>query len=251
MTAPPEVTPRPLRVFISYSQHDPGGHSSRVLAFGNALLDDGIEVELDQYHQEELIDWPRWCEERLRAENSDFVLMICSAEYKRRIENRVAFDEGRGVFWEGNLIYNALYKAKSNERFIPILFDDESEDSLPPIVAGWTRFRIRTFGTGGGDFGYTKLYRFFTKQPAIAKPKLGKIKVLAPEKLPSGQIGPSVLSQPINLPYPSLGVLFKGRDDFLKQIHDGFESDPMRTQAITARHAIHGLGGIGKTRAAV
>ena len=46
-------------------------------------------------------------------------------------------------------------------------------------------------------------------------------------------------------------VGFKGRDDFLKQLHEGFKSDPMRTQAITARHAIHGLGGIGKTRAAV
>ncbi|MGH9551226.1 MAG: SEFIR domain-containing protein, partial [Terriglobales bacterium] len=61
MTVSPEVTTRPLRVFISYSQHDRAGHSSQVLAFGNALRDDGIEVELDRYHQEELIDWPRWC----------------------------------------------------------------------------------------------------------------------------------------------------------------------------------------------
>jgi tetratricopeptide (TPR) repeat protein len=249
MTVSPEE--RPLRVFISYSQHDPAAHSRRVLAFGNALLDDGIEVELDQYHQEELIDWPRWCEERLRPENSDFVLMICSAEYKRRIENRVERDEGRGVFWEGNLIGNAIYKAKANERFIPVLFDDEAEDSLPPIVAGWTRFRVRAFGIASGDLGYTKLYRFLTKQPTITRPKLGKIKVLPPATLPITQISVTASDKPLNLPYPSLGMLFKGREEFLKQIHEGFKRDPTRTQAITARHAIHGLGGIGKTRAAI
>src|SRR5262245_52413356 len=163
MTPSPEVIARPVRVFISYSQHDPAEHSPRVLAFGNALLDDGIDVELDQYHQQELIDWPRWCEERLRTENSEFVLMICSAEYTRRIENRVAFDEGRGVFWEGNIIYNSLYKAKANERFIPVLFDDESENSLPSVVSGWTHFRVRAFGIASGDFGYTQLYRSLTK----------------------------------------------------------------------------------------
>jgi hypothetical protein len=32
-----------------------------------------------------------------------FVLMICSAEYKNRLENRVPADQGRGVFWEGSI----------------------------------------------------------------------------------------------------------------------------------------------------
>jgi SEFIR domain len=116
-----------VRVFISYSQHDPAMHSQRVLTLAHALADDGLDVELDQYHQNELIDWPGWCEERLRPVNSDFVLTICSAEYKRRIENRVAFDVGRGVFWEGRLIFDYLYRAKANERFIPILLGDETE----------------------------------------------------------------------------------------------------------------------------
>ncbi len=251
MSAATEEQEPPPRVFISYSQHDPAEHSPRVLAFGNALLDDGIEVELDQYQQEELIDWPRWCEERLRAENSDFVLMVCSAEYKQRIENRVGFDEGRGVFWEGSLICNFLYEAKANKRFIPILFGDESESSVPLVVSGWTRFRVRAFGIASGELGYTKLYRFLTNQPEIKKPKRGEIKVLAPEEVALTRLPSTASSKPVNLPYPSLGPLFKGRDDFLKQLHEGFKSDPMRTQAITARHAIHGLGGIGKTRAAV
>jgi tetratricopeptide (TPR) repeat protein len=55
--------------------------------------------------------------------------------------------------------------------------------------------------------------------------------------------------KPIALPYPSLGSLFKGRDAFLKDLHASLSRGSGRT-AITGS-ALHGLGGIGKTRAAV
>jgi hypothetical protein len=57
----------------------------------------------------------------------------------------VDFDSGRGVFWEGSLINSYLYTGKDNDRFIPILLDDETEDSVPQVMAGWTRYRIRAF----------------------------------------------------------------------------------------------------------
>lgn len=60
-----------------------------------------------------------------------------------------------------------------------------------------------------------------------------------------------------NLPYISLGTLFKGRDDFLRQIHHtlgrvehlGHQRFASVTTPATA--AVYGLGGIGKTRAAI
>jgi tetratricopeptide (TPR) repeat protein len=55
--------------------------------------------------------------------------------------------------------------------------------------------------------------------------------------------------KPIALPYPSLGTLFKGRDAFLQDLHASLSRGPGRI-AITGS-ALHGLGGIGKTRAAV
>jgi tetratricopeptide (TPR) repeat protein len=55
--------------------------------------------------------------------------------------------------------------------------------------------------------------------------------------------------KPIALPYPSLGNLFKGRDAFLKDLHASLSRGSGRT-AITGS-ALYGLGGIGKTRAAV
>src|ERR1700719_1587790 len=103
---------RLTRLFISYSQHDPA-HSRRVCEFAEALADDGMDVEVDQYRQHEITDWTLWCEEQLRPETSDFVLMMWSAEYKRGVENWVAFDKCRGVFWEGRSIAYSLSQAKA------------------------------------------------------------------------------------------------------------------------------------------
>ena len=51
-----------------------------------------------------------------------------------------------------------------------------------------------------------------------------------------------------NIPYTSLGDLFKGRDQDLKKLVAQID-DPSNTTAIT--QALKGLGGIGKTRLAV
>lgn len=55
--------------------------------------------------------------------------------------------------------------------------------------------------------------------------------------------------KPIALPYPSLGSLFKGRDAFLTDLHASLSRGSGRTAIIGS--ALYGLGGIGKTRAAV
>ena len=59
------------------------------------------------------------------------------------------------------------------------------------------------------------------------------------------------LTKPIALPYPTLGTLFKGRDDFLTRLRTSLTGAGAQPTAITSNFAIHGLGGIGKTRAAV
>ncbi|MGB9365574.1 MAG: tetratricopeptide repeat protein [Xanthobacteraceae bacterium] len=56
--------------------------------------------------------------------------------------------------------------------------------------------------------------------------------------------------KPIVLPYPSLGPLFKGRESFLRQLHESLTGDG-KTAITGTRQALYGLGGIGKTRAAV
>jgi hypothetical protein len=56
--------------------------------------------------------------------------------------------------------------------------------------------------------------------------------------------------KPIVLPYPSLGSLFKGRAAFLQQLRDSLSRAAAGKTAIVSQ-ALYGLGGIGRTRAAV
>ncbi len=53
-----------------------------------------------------------------------------------------------------------------------------------------------------------------------------------------------------NLPFPTLGSLFTGRDKALKHLEESL-AHPGGTAAIVQSEAIYGLGGIGKTRLAV
>jgi len=52
-----------------------------------------------------------------------------------------------------------------------------------------------------------------------------------------------------NLPYRSMGGLFKGRDELMERLEGQLGRG--KTAAITQVQAIHGLGGVGKTRLAV
>jgi tetratricopeptide (TPR) repeat protein len=58
-------------------------------------------------------------------------------------------------------------------------------------------------------------------------------------------------AKPCNLPLTSLGSLFKGREGFLADLQQRLGVPGARATAIINRLAVHGLGGVGKTRAAV
>jgi tetratricopeptide (TPR) repeat protein len=55
--------------------------------------------------------------------------------------------------------------------------------------------------------------------------------------------------RPKNLPFASLGSLFKGREEALDKLHEALNAEAGGATAIVGR-ALHGLGGIGKTRLA-
>ncbi len=63
--------------------------------------------------------------------------------------------------------------------------------------------------------------------------------------------GPPPDHKPCNLPLASIGTLFKGRDAFLVDLRKRLGVSDGRATAIVNRLAVHGLGGVGKTRAAV
>ena len=147
-----------------------------MLALANQLRHHGVDAELDQYETRPPQGWPRWCEEQLRPENSEHVLVVCTETYLNRIEGKVPADEGLGVFWEGDVIYSYLYEQKSNARFIPIVFDRKDEGHIPRPLKGATRYRLTAFDLS--DAGYKSLYRELTHQQAVEKPPLGEVVIL-------------------------------------------------------------------------
>ncbi len=164
-----------ISAFISYS-HDSPEHSARVLAFAQALRAHGVDVELDQFHGEEIVDWPRWCNEQTSREVNDFVLCVCTAEYRRRIDGHVAPEAGKGVHWEGSLLDDEVYDAKGNGRIVPILFDTDPESGIPRFLSGWTRCRLKEFALD--DAGFEQLLRILTGQAKVMKQALGPIPIL-------------------------------------------------------------------------
>jgi hypothetical protein len=164
-------------VFISYS-HDSPEHSDRVLALANALISVGLDVELDQFVTWPEHGWPHWCAERLEPENARFVLVVCTPTYHDRVRNKVAFDEGRGAFWEGALIHQYIYEAKGNTRFIPVLLGDAPLDGVPMPLRPYPRYRLNALEVSDPEF--EALYRRLTGQPEIVRPERGQRVVLPP-----------------------------------------------------------------------
>jgi hypothetical protein len=154
------------RVFISYS-HDSDAHSGRVLALAEALKRQGLQVILDQYEPHPAEGWILWMEKNLTG--ADYVLMICTPTYVRRILGEEEDGKGQGIYWEvGRLIYNLLYMEKAAaHRFIPVLFEDASEHDIPVPLRQHQHYRIHVFDSS--DAGYIALYRHLTGRQSAAR----------------------------------------------------------------------------------
>ena len=251
------------KVFISYS-HDSTEHADRVLALSDRLRADGIDCILDQYEDSPSVGWPRWMDQQILE--TDFVLMICTPTYYRRVMGKEQPGVGLGVRWEGNLIYQYFYNEGSlNTKFIPVLLKGANNSAIPTPYQGATYYQPLT------ETGYESLYRRLTNQPTTPKPALGKRRQLPPRKRKNDFIGDmpnehsthpvtsessaagataegSVQVPVWNIPYVR-NALFTGREDILTRLHTALNTG--KTTALTQPQAISGLGGIGKTQTAV
>jgi hypothetical protein len=61
-----------------------------------------------------------------------------------------------------------------NEKYIPVLLSGAVEADIPTPLQGYTYYRADT------EAGYQALYRHLTDQPAVVKPKLGRLRTLPP-----------------------------------------------------------------------
>jgi hypothetical protein len=118
------------QVFISYS-HDSPDHKDRVLGLSERLRQDGLETSLDQYVRgTPRQKWHRWMLDQL--DWADFVLVICTETYYRRFRGHEESGKGKGADWEGALITQEIYDARSaTTKFVPVIFDPAHERFIP------------------------------------------------------------------------------------------------------------------------
>jgi CHASE2 domain-containing sensor protein len=178
------------RILISYSHDDPA-HCDRVLALADRLRADGIDAVIDHYIQAPPEGWPAWCAAQIDA--ADFILMVCTETYLRRVSRKEEPGVGHGVVWEGRLINQYLYDAGSaSAKFVPVLLAGGSDAHVPLPVKGGTIFRVET------PEGYESLLRLLSDQPLTPMPPLGRRRSLPPRGRRAGgrRDEPSSLAAP-------------------------------------------------------
>ena len=231
-------------VFISYS-HDTPEHSQLVLELAWTLRDNGCAVEIDRFHQHEILDWQRWC--RKQVKESRFVVCVCTAEFQRRLNGEVFAEDGKGVFWEGNFLLTEIYNDKGNSRFIPVLLGDEPDSSVDSAFGVPTRCRIHDFELA--DSGFEDLVRTLTGQPRVIANPVGSIPDLPTQTAPahSNQSVTTVtttehLSRIAPSKLPRTGDYLIGRQLELRRLAQAWKNPKTCIVQIVAP------GGVGKTQ---
>jgi len=217
-------------VFISYS-HDSPEHADHILKLSNRLREEGIDSTIDQYEESPPEGWPKWMDRQI--ENSDFILVVCTEIYYKRVMGTEEEGKGQGVRWESTLTYQHLYDAGGeNTRFIPVLFQSGKVEHIPKPLGGATRYRVDT------DRGYEDLYRRLTNQPRARKPRLGKQRSLPSRERKTDffELRKIMLSK-----LPVTGPDLFGRDNELSILNDAWSDQHTHILSLVA------WGGVGKS----
>jgi formylglycine-generating enzyme required for sulfatase activity len=128
-------------VFLSYS-HDSPEHAARVKKLASQLHAAGLTVALDQAVAPEPAEgWSLWC--RQHALYAKTVLVVCSAQYKRRWEQRDLLHAGMGVGWEAHLLRAKFLHEEylRNPRMRPVLLAGSQLEDVPIELRDWKVYR--------------------------------------------------------------------------------------------------------------
>ena len=101
------------KVFVSYAWES-DALKVWVKEFATRLRRDGVETKLDQWHVVPGDQLPAFMEEAIRE--NDFVLIVCTPEYKKKSEGRRG-----GVGYEGDIMTAEVLQKQNHRKFIPVL----------------------------------------------------------------------------------------------------------------------------------
>lgn len=151
------------KVFISYSW-DNDAHIKWVRDFATNLLNDGVDITLDRWSTVPGDQLPEFMETAVRE--NDFILIICTPEYKMKMDNR-----GGGVGYEGDVMTGEIFVKGNDRKFIPVLRNGDWDKVAPSAFV--SKYYIDLRDDPMSDDGYKDLLRTLFDE-RDQKPKLGK-----------------------------------------------------------------------------
>jgi formylglycine-generating enzyme required for sulfatase activity len=153
----------PPRVFLSYS-HDSEAHRAWVRELAERLVQGGVEVTLDQWDLRPGGDVVRFMDLGIR--DADRVLMVCTANYVAKAEERKG-----GAGYEGMVVTGHVARATDTIKFVPIVRGNSGEPLVPGFLGQrlWLDFR----NDGLFEERLEELLRELHGAPRHPKPPLG------------------------------------------------------------------------------
>lgn len=189
MSKPPSA-----KALISYAHENPQ-HGRLVKDLSDRLRQDGVECEIDQYHDVPLNGWPQWMSQQIFDEER-FILVVASPSYVRRWSLAETRGVGLGAKYEGKLIRQVLYSEEGlNGRVIPIVMAPNDIGYVPPELQDTTRYDVST------NINYDLLLRRLTQQPVVAPSTVGEpVRLLAEQPPPLASV--FYILQSVAAPFP-------------------------------------------------
>lgn len=157
------------KAFVSYSW-DSDSHKGWVRDLASRLRTDGVDVTLDQWHAVPGDQLPVFMETAVRE--SDFVLIICTANYRRKSDARAG-----GVGYEGDVMTGEVFTEQNQRKFLPILCSGDWDVSSPSWLKG--KYYIDLRGTPYAASAYQDLLRTL-HDARTSPPPVGPRPVFAP-----------------------------------------------------------------------
>lgn len=163
---------------VSWSHADPGftneqrgARESNVARLVNALRRNGIDADIDLFHEHESTDWTRWGPGRMNE--VDVVLVVCSTGWRLAWEGSA--EAGRGATAEVNVLRSWFQDQPDRfQQRVRLVVLPGEEQVIPTGLHVLVHHRLTSFD----EVGMESLLRALTEQPRFTPEPLGDTPVL-------------------------------------------------------------------------
>ena len=139
--------------------------------FARLLVDNGVDVDLDLWHQHfSISDWTRWGQNKAR--DSEFVIVALSEAWRERWQGTNAANVGAGAVQEADTLKGIFGKNQDDfqRKTLLVLLPGATDDVVPEDLYRLNRFYVKELTAAAIEH----LLRTIFGRPKYVKPTLGE-----------------------------------------------------------------------------